>query len=174
MIFSGTSKNENTRPTGGTDSLTTPSGFETKYGQMRYRYVEDLVGNGVDAIDGIYHIYADDYAKCSIDYTNFNDSGTNYKTLSYKTATTSSDSEVKTLGWDPNSPFFCFPLEVISNSSYNTYFGARARISGGDSIYVGTGYGYTNLGYELYRMSTTSSTSGYSDMTSRLMKIYKE
>lgn len=38
--------------TGGTDSLTTPSGFETAYEQMRYHYIEDFIGNTYKYVDG--------------------------------------------------------------------------------------------------------------------------
>ena len=39
--------------TGGTDSLTTPSGYNINTNQMRYHYIEDFVGNVQELLSGV-------------------------------------------------------------------------------------------------------------------------
>lgn len=45
-----------------------------------------------------------------------------YASISGYTAPTTNDAEIKKLGYDSAQPFFNYPSEVISNSSYNTYY----------------------------------------------------
>ena len=45
-----------------------------------------------------------------------------YAAISGYTAPTTSSVEIKKLGYDSAQPFFNYPSEVVSNSSYNTYY----------------------------------------------------
>lgn len=45
-----------------------------------------------------------------------------YAIISTYTAPTLTDKEIKKLGYDSAQPFFNYPSEVVSNSSYNTYY----------------------------------------------------
>lgn len=110
--------------TGGTDVLTTPSGIEPTYGQMRWHYIEDFVGNLMEWIDGVYaNIYGtsgySDYA--TADPTKFSDTTSGKSILSYKNPR-SSGYNIHYIGWDPANPFLCTPMETVANTSYNTYF----------------------------------------------------
>jgi len=100
--------------TGGTDSLTTPSGFLTSNKRFRWHYIEDFFGNMAEALDGV-----TGNSLASADPSIYNDNGTNYNTLGY-TVTWTEGSYIKALGWDNNNPFLCMPAEIGGGGS--TYF----------------------------------------------------
>ena len=110
------------RNTGGTDALTTPSGFNTSTQQMRYHYIEDFVGNYFEFVDGSVGTGSSGGAQyVSATPSAYNDTGTGFNTLSWNSPTTSGDC-LAALGWDDNNPFLCLPKETVNNSGYNTYF----------------------------------------------------
>ena len=121
---SGTAGSATIMPTGGTDGLATPSGYELTRHQMRWHYIEDFIGNQLQFIDGIYaNRYGSGYYHyVTDDPTLFADSTANYNKLSYGTPVTSSYRCIAAYGWDTNNPFMCMPCLTVSNSSYNTYF----------------------------------------------------
>jgi hypothetical protein len=115
---SGTSGDSSVRPTGGTDTLTTPSGFETAYKQMRWHYIEDFVGNLLEFVDGFVSTGGIRYV--SAIPANYSDK-TSGMNASFNSPT-SSGKCIAAFGWDANNPFLCLPKLTVSNNSYNTYF----------------------------------------------------
>ena len=170
------------RPTGGTDLLTTPSGYELDYLQMRYHYIEDFYGNLYEFIDGIccQSYGSSDYIEQN--YKNFSDVTTNMQQLSYKNPPSSySYPVIMTLGWDSNHPFMCMPTQTINTSSYNQYFCNSSTNYGNSILYIGACYttsydasaqgdNNTNRHYGLYFMNRTGSTSNQQYVGGRLIK----
>ena len=81
-------------------------------------------GNDRQWIDGFCHI--DSSWVYSNSPSKYIDSPTalseGYASISGYTAPTTNDAEIKKLGYDSAQPFFNYPSEVISNSSFNTYY----------------------------------------------------
>ena len=107
--FSGT--------TGATDNLTSPSGQLGAQDRMRYRYIEDFVGNGKEFFDGIYGVWVtDDASKYA------NSAGTGWTSFSIINYAGSND-ELACMGIvDMNDPFLAPPGYTVQNSNYNTYY----------------------------------------------------
>ena len=166
---SGTRGGNSVRPTGGTDNVTTPSGYEIEYGQMRYHYIEDFVGNLWEFVDGVNcmasgssHYVTDDPAK-------FSDSETNYDQLSY---TVPSSNNIMALGWDDNNPFMCMPIRTVNNSSYNTGFCDRWNSfgSGYPVLYCGANWGNSYAYCGLTCFYTNNVSVAGSNIGGRLLK----
>ena len=115
---SGTQGGYSVRPTGGTDNLTTPSGYETEYRQMRYHYIEDFVGNLFEFVDGVNCMDVGANYYVTDDPSEFSDSETGMAALSYAVP---SSGNILALGWDSNNPFMCMPIRT-SGSSFTTGF----------------------------------------------------
>lgn len=109
--------------TGGTDSLVTPSGFNTATKQMRWHYIEDFVGNYYEFVDGV--VWSTDLYVSS-NPTNYNDTSTNL--IKSNLVRNPNGQCLSALGWDENNPFLCYGIETVSNDSYNTHFC--------DSVYI--------------------------------------
>lgn len=131
--------------TGGTDSLTTPSGYLLSNGQMRWHYIEDFVGNMYEFLDGVNGNY---YA--TSDITLYSASYSSENKLSYSCDLTSRRC-IASLGWDSSNPFLCLAKGTISNSNYNTYFC--------DSMYAATSTSYIYYCGAAYT-SASSASSG--------------
>lgn len=139
------------RETGLTDSISTPSGVLDD-GRMKWRGIEDFVGNlatYIEGVDGNYYATSD-LSKYGEDYTNFNK-------LSYECSYTGFGyTVVQSIGWDSNNPFLVMPLnvkELESEEGQNEYFGTSNRtyeIPVDDKYVYITGrlqgtYGYGNV-----------------------------
>ena len=163
-------------PTGGTDSLTTPTGYDTTTYQMRYHYIEDFVGNFSEYIDGLQvRRYGNFYVTDDPQYF-----GDEYNNGTHMYFTTRTDSQMGIVGYayDPNiSPFLIVPSQVTSSTSRTTGFcgnmPANRSYSTSGRYYYSIGSWYddsavdsiTNLASILY--SSQSFTAG----GARLMRI---
>lgn len=116
--YSGTQGGNEVRQTGGTDNLGTPSGFETAYGQMRYHYIEDFIGNMQEYVDGVCCKDVGDYDYVTDDPANFSDDTTGKTPLCYPVP---NDNWLTALGWDSDNPFMCMPAETNGGSD-TTFF----------------------------------------------------
>ena len=162
---SGTTATTSLRPTGGTDTITTPSGYETAYKQMRFHYIEDYIGNLQQWIDGVYCNY---YGSSYRDYVTANPNNFS-ETVSGKSMTSYYNSTYATrciaaYGWDISKPFLCTPTYSVSNTSYNTYFCDvvnRSNYSGYNCVYTGASYGgnSTTQGISMYYASQNTANS---------------
>jgi hypothetical protein len=141
---SGTSGGNTVRPSGGTDGLSTSSGFETAYAQMRWHYIEDFFGNLAKFYDGIISTASGSPSYVTTDPSKFSDTDTtNMSALSFNNAVTSDSKHcIAALGWDADHPFFLVPIETVNNGSYDTYFcdyyfcaADRPVVNGGASYY---------------------------------------
>lgn len=105
--------------TGGTDSVTTPSGYNTSTWQMRYHYIEDFIGNQFEFIDGIYAgtLLVADYVTDNPAY--FSDSTTNMTQLSWIDPPTNC---IKAFRMDDNKPFLVMPTKTTGVSNYTQAF----------------------------------------------------
>ena len=125
---SGTSGGNTAVNTGGTDGLTTPSGFETAYAQMRYHNIEDLVGNLWNFTAGWYKNNVGEY-----DYVTDNPAAYALSTTgkSAMPFVNPANGEIAAFGVDPDHPLLFIPCETVQNDNYDTYFC--------DRIYHGSG-----------------------------------
>ncbi|MCR5112725.1 MAG: hypothetical protein K6A63_02180 [Acholeplasmatales bacterium] len=121
--------------TGGTDSLTTPSGFLPSTYRFRWHYIEDYVGNMREFLDGVYYNY---YA--SADASIYGNGYSTHNQLSY--TPNMNDGCIASYGWDSNNPFLCMPKTLVSNSNYDTYFCDRGALTTNTTriYYVGESY----------------------------------
>ena len=166
---SGTSGGSSARPCGGTDSVPTPSGFETAYAQMRYHYIEDFVGNMWDMVDGIYMNSTGQNDYVTTDPTKFSETTDGKTALSFVNP---SNNEIAAYGWDPDNPFLFMPIETVSNNSYNTYFCDRVdHYSGYPVLLAGARYGNSGADCGLSCVNYTDASSRNSSCGSRLLKI---
>ena len=159
---SGTSGGATKRSTGGTDAVTTASGYETAYAQMRYHYIEDFVGNLLEFVDGSVGTGSSGGAQyVTADPTKYGDSSTDHDTLSFNAPTTSGDCNAA-YGWDDAHPFLCLPKETVSDSNYSIYFCDYASTSNNIVLYCGAdwNYAYANCGVScFYRVTASYSSS---------------
>ena len=100
---------------GATDNLTSPSGQLAAQGRMRWRYIEDFIGNGREFFDGIAGLYVTANPSQYGDTTGV---GT-----AFAVGGAGSGNELAALGIvDMTNPLLATPAYTVSNSSFNTYF----------------------------------------------------
>ena len=132
---SGTGRGCSRRPCGGTDGVPTPSGFEPKYGQMRYHFIEDFIGNMWEMVDGICTTGVGEHDYVTADPTKFSE------TIDGKNAlpcVNPSNGVVAAYGWDPDNPFLFMPIDTVDNC--DTYFCNYAfHYSGNPVMLAGAG-----------------------------------
>lgn len=116
---SGTQGGSTPRFTGGTDSVASPSGFETEYGQMRYHYIEDFIGNFGEFVDGVYCSPQGTADFVTADPSEYSDTSAGKAQVSYPSPESGC---LAALGWEDERPFLCMPHSVVQNGNYNTYF----------------------------------------------------
>ena len=157
------------RPCGGTDGMTTPSGYEPEYEQMRYHYIEDFIGNMWEMVDGIYMNGAGEHAYVTDDPVNFSEKSDGKKPLSFTNPTSN---EVAAYGWDPDNPFLFMPIETVDNDDCDTYFCNYVFHFSGDPVMLaGAGCGNANASSGLSYVYYTNATFNYAYCGSRLLKI---
>lgn len=166
---SGTPSSTGVRLTGGTDSISTPSGYETVYEQMRWHYIEDFIGNLYEWVDGVC-VGAGSYSHYAIsDYHEYADSTTNMNKLSYANYHTNTGVHyvVMGLGWDSSNPFMCVGISNTTGT-YTTYFcdGAYAPSSNSSYICMYTGASFSSAennqdGLFRQMLTTSSGVSSY-------------
>lgn len=155
--------------TGGTDSISTPTGYLTSNSRMKYRGIEDFIGNDAvwtPDVTGAYYT--------SRDVETYKAGITNKTQLSYYKNLTVSQSwrGIQALGWDDNNPFICLPSKLGSSSS-TTYFGTNMYGPIGNNDYVARSKVYsshatnTNLITSVFDYTYSSATN---TTTSRLIK----
>lgn len=95
---------------GSTDSLTAPTAQLSNKGRMRWRYIEDFIGNGYEFFDGAYDLGAtQDESKYG-------------QTVSDVTYNSISGDCLSALKINEKYPLLAVPGGYVSNNSYNTYF----------------------------------------------------
>ena len=168
---SGTSGGNTARPTGGTDGLSTPSGFETAYAQMRYHNIEDFVGNLRNTYDGIILTAPSAPSFVTTDPSKFSDSDTsNMSALSFNNANTSNGNCIAALGWDADHPFFPVPIETVNDSNYTTYFCDGYVPNDGNPVASGgAGYNSASVSLGVFCVNSYGATHTYAFLGSRLL-----
>lgn len=155
------------RPTGGTDSVATPSGFETEYGQMRYHYIEDFIGNMFEIIDGICTHGEGQNDFVTNDPAYFSDDDEGKTPLAY---TNPENGEVAALGWDKNNPFLFMPIETVDNDDNDTYFCNEVyHFAGYPVAYGGALYDSAYAYFGLFYVLTYGASNSYAYLGSRLL-----
>lgn len=108
---------------GATDTLTVPSGQLSSGGRMRWRYIEDFIGNGQEFFDGAYGLGAtQDESKYGVEVTDV-------------TYSIYSGYCLSALKIDEKYPLLIVPGGYISNSNFNTYFCDYLRSTSGSNVY---------------------------------------
>ena len=168
----GTTGGTTAMPTGGTDSVTTPSGYELTRHQMRYHYIEDFVGNYFEFIEGILSLGGTTAWRDSISPVP-QAKYSNHSYYHYPSYYNCANGCITGYGWDSEYPFMCLPSGSTSNSSYNSGFC--------DYVYRNSSYNYPRVG-AAYGSSTTNQGLSYmyagnydftsADIGARLMKSH--
>lgn len=157
------------RPCGGTDGMTTPSGYEPEYEQMRYHWIEDFIGNMWEMVDGIYMNGAGEHDYVTADPENFSEKPDGKKPLSF---TNPASNEVAAYGWDPDNPFLFMPIATVDNDDCYTYFCNYVfHYSGYPVMLAGARYDYASAGYGLSYVRYSNASDDNAGYGSRLLKI---
>lgn len=142
---------------GATDSLTAPSAQLADKGRMRWRYIEDFVGNGLEFFDGAYGLGATQdeskYGQAVTDVT--------YEQYSNGYCLTA-------LKISEDYPLLAVPGGYVNNSSYDTYFCDSLYCVSGDCVYY-RGRGGTSAYSGLFRWYYYAAAGTYANIGSRLL-----
>ena len=141
---------------GATDSLTVPSGQLSNGGRMRWRYIEDFIGNGYEFFDGAYGLGA------TQDESKYGQTVTDVEYSAY------SGYCLSALKISETYPLLAVPGGYVSNGNYNTYFCDYVYSASGAFVYC---RGRLNAGASdgLFRWNNYGSTSTSADIGSRLL-----
>ncbi len=140
---------------GATDSLTVPSGQLSDGGRMRWRYIEDFVGNGYEFFDGAYGLGA------TQDESKYGQTVSDVAYSSYNGC-------LSALKIDEKYPLLAVPGGNVSNSNYNTYFCDFVVSTSGAFVYY-RGRINTNASDGLFQWFYFSASSAISFLCSRLL-----
>lgn len=154
--------------TGATDIITSQSGrivMTAQFSRMRWHYIEDFIGNGMEWFDGIYeYTVTDDSSEYGQGPYNISfpvPSGTGYCLAALGSA-------------DLTKPLLIIPkLRIDDGYAYNTYF-CDAEGTGNTSYYRGRYTQSTNDSQGLFNWSSMSETDKSANISSRLMYIPQE
>lgn len=138
--------------TGGTDEVSTPSGFNTATKQMRYHYIEDFIGNYWEWIDGVSGS-TDNKVWVSSNPNDYVDTNApvSYKQLAY---TTSEGGVIHAFGWDAENPFLCYYSKTSGSSRSWGFCDHGTLVKSPDFIlYSGSTHQYSPDGLCYYNKS---------------------
>jgi len=155
--------------TGATNAIEALTGYLTANNRMKYRGIEDFVGNDavwMPDVTGAYYT--------SREVETYKNGTINKIQLSYyKNITTSSSWRgVQALGWDDNNPFICLPSK-LGTASATTYFGTSMYGPNGNNDYTARGKlysGYTSNANLISLVFDYQFSSATDTTTSRLIK----
>lgn len=155
--------------TGGTDSVSTPSGFNTSTQQMRYHYIEDFVGNYMEFYDGISGA-TNNKVYVSANASKYSDTvgADGYSQVSY---TTSGSGWIYSFGWDNNNAFLCYPR--LTNSSTQGGFSdyCYALSSSYPVMYGGAHWNNSSANYGLCYCNNNSVSNANNNISARLIYL---
>lgn len=141
---------------GATDSLTVPSGQLSNGGRMRWRYIEDFIGNGYEFFDGAYGLGA------TQDESKYGQTVTDVEYSAY------SGYCLSALKVSEAYPLLAVPGGYVSNGNYNTYFCDYVYSTSGACVYY-RGRGSTSASDGLFRWSSYGSSLASGYIGSRLL-----
>lgn len=141
---------------GATDSLTVPSGQLSNGGRMRWRYIEDFIGNGYEFFDGAYGLGA------TQDESKYGQTVTDVEYSAY------SGYCLSALKISETYPLLAVPGGYVSNGNYNTYFCDYVVSTSGGYVYC-RGRGSASAGDGLFQWNSYGSANTYGNIGSRLL-----
>lgn len=141
---------------GATDSLTVPSGQLSNGDRMRWRYIEDFIGNGYEFFDGAYGLGA------TQDESKYGQTVTDVEYSAY------SGYCLSALKISETYPLLAVPGGYVSNGNYNTYFCDCVGSASGACVCY-RGRGGTSASGGLFRWNVYGSTNTSGDIGSRLL-----
>lgn len=167
--LSGTKGGESRCACGGTDTVETPSGFEPAYAQMRFHYIEDFIGNVYEITDGVFSNGVGQYEYVTADPSKFGESSSGKSPLPWVTP---ANEGIAAYGWDPDNPFLFMPIEVVNNSSYDTFFCDQTEHYTGVPVLV-TGARYNGKGKDcgVSRVLQAAASFSAAHLGSRLIRV---
>jgi hypothetical protein len=156
--------------TGGTDSVSTPSGFNTSTKQMRYHYIEDFIGNYWEFIDGISGRNSSNNLWVCADPTKYTDTvgDSNYSATFYST---SISGWCSAYGWDATNPFMAFGTKSGGGSSSGFCDYQYAPSSSYPVVCSGACWNYSGSNYGLCYFGNTSAGSAGGNFGARLLYL---
>lgn len=126
--------------TGGTDDLTTPSGYNVTTNQMRWHYIEDFLGNLFEYCEGVTATgTSDSNYRVTADPSKFGSTSTSLNSLSYNYPSNASSENrcIYSFGWDDDNPFLCQPMEQ-GGTNYTVYCCDANAAANNVVAYIGT------------------------------------
>lgn len=155
--------------TGGTDLVSTPSGWNTQTGQMRYHYIEDFYGNLREFLDGVVFTGSNAGIYVTDNPSLFSDSAENLAQLAWNAP---AQGYLAALGWDNSHPFCCAPIQTTDRSNYTKYFCDEFCIQENKpALLCGSVYDSRYANYGLTHMYTLSALGKFENSGARLIKI---
>lgn len=160
--------------TGGTDEVSTPSGFNTTTKQMRYHYIEDFVGNYLEWIDGVagntnnkvwVSSNPDDYADTN--------GPANYKQLVYATSWNGAgDMFITDFDWDPENPFLCYYSYAVSSHGSISFCDCGYLVTSSNPVmFSGASWNFSGAYYGLCFCNCASANYTRDDIGGRLLCV---
>lgn len=154
--------------TGGTDSVSTPSGFNPTTKQMRFHEIEDFIGNQMEFVDGIWGNTGNKIWVCK-DPSKFKNGTTDYEQVSY--TSNANGNCITAIGWDHDHPFMAYPTKTVGSGYTNGFCDGGYLVSSSSPVlYCGSRYSSSdaNFGRCSFNFSGASSSSGF--IGGRLLK----
>ena len=146
--------------TGGTDSVTTPSGYNTSTWQMRYHYIEDFIGNQWEFIDVIYAGTTSEADYVTDNPAYFSDTTSNMSQLSWVDPASNC---IMAFGMDDNKPFMVMPSKTTGATDYTKAFCDSIYNTTSDYPVVSSGAHYSNannaFGLSCFSRDSVSNSS---------------
>lgn len=141
---------------GATDSLTVPSGQLANKGRMRWRYIEDFIGNGLEFFDGAYGLGA------TQDESKYGQTVSDVTYSSYNGC-------LSALKIDEKYPLLAVPGGQVTDNNYSTYFCDYVYSLSGAYVYC-RGRGNSSASRGLFRWGGWDASSTDPGIGSRLIK----
>lgn len=141
--------------TGATDSFTAATEQASNGGRMRWRYIEDFIGNGLEFFDGMSGY------KVTDDESSYNDASAGDLTFG------SCSGYFTALKIDPTKPLLSVPQGTGGGTT--TYFGDSASFNGSAVYYRGRSNNSADCG--LFYLYNINASSAYANIGSRLIQL---
>ena len=159
-----------------TDSLSTPSGYESTRNAMRWHYIENFVGGYSQYIDGAILTGASENSYASADpatYLDTTDTSSAIAAMGVLAYTNPAAAGCTVAyGWDPANPFLCLPCETTEDTTFLSYFCSKTEAFDGTKVIplVCSNYNWSYAqACSGFHMPTRAAGTSYANFQTRLL-----
>jgi len=156
--------------TGGTDSLTKPSGYNTTTKQMRWHYIEDFIGNYWEFVDGM--VWSSTQLYVSSNPANYGDTTTGHSAFG-PSFLSSAGNCLAAIGWDSNKPFLCYGVEAYNDSNFSKGFADGYYYAQSTSVVFYSGAAWSAAGAYVGVLNFNRNTASYASSSIGGRLLYK-